>query len=85
MMFAPITRSYNDTFKPIDTSLNIPEYRRNKLIFPKNIEENLAFLREWQKIFKGDSFDFDYHLMWAHYADPGYMKIARSCMRILET
>lgn len=77
MMFAPITRSYNDTFKPIDTSLNIPEYRRNKLIFPKNIEENLAFLREWQKIFKGDSFDFDYHLMWAHYADPGYMKIAK--------
>ncbi|MGC8971579.1 MAG: DUF4838 domain-containing protein [bacterium] len=77
MMFAPITRSYNDTFKPIDTSLNIPEYKRNKLIFPKNIEENLAFLSAWQKIFRGDSFDFDYHLMWAHYADPGYMKIAK--------
>lgn len=77
MMFAPITRSYNDTFKTIDTSLNIPEYKRNKLIFPKNIEENLAFLREWQRIFKGDSFDFDYHLMWAHYADPGYMRIAK--------
>ncbi|MBQ7164368.1 MAG: hypothetical protein IJR61_03460, partial [Clostridia bacterium] len=24
----------------------------------------LAFLREWKKVFKGDSFDFDYHLMW---------------------
>jgi len=77
MMFAPITRSYSDTFKPVDTSVKIPEYRRNRLIFPKNIEENLAFLREWQKIFSGDSFDFDYHLMWAHYADPGYMDIAR--------
>ncbi|MCX7795685.1 MAG: DUF4838 domain-containing protein [bacterium] len=77
MMFAPITRSYSDTFKPIDTPIGIPEYRRNKLAFPKNIEENIAFLKEWQKIFKGDSFDFDYHLMWAHYADPGYMDITR--------
>lgn len=77
MMFAPITRSYSDTFKPIDASIEIPEYRRNKLIFPKNIEENIAFLKEWQKIFNGDGFDFDYHLMWAHYADPGYMDITR--------
>lgn len=77
MMFAPITRSYSDTFKSIDDSIKIPEYKRNKLIFPKNIEENIAFLKEWQKIFSGDSFDFDYHLMWAHYADPGYMDITR--------
>lgn len=76
MMFAPITRSYSDTFKPVGSSMKIPEYRRNNLIFPKNIEENLAFLKEWQKIFDGDSFDFDYHLMWAHYADPGYINIA---------
>ncbi len=77
MMFAPITRSYSDTFKSTDDSVKIPEYKRNKLIFPKNIEENIAFLKEWQKIFDGDSFDFDYHLMWAHYADPGYMDITR--------
>jgi hypothetical protein len=28
-------------------------------------------------MFGGDSFDFDYHLMWAHYSDPGYMNIAK--------
>ena len=30
----------------------------------------------WQDVFHGDSFDFEYHLMWAHYADPGYMNIS---------
>lgn len=77
MMFAPITRSYTSSFNKIDRHITIPEYRRNRLIFPKNIEENLAFLREWQKIFNGDSFDFDYHLMWSHYADFGYMYISK--------
>lgn len=77
MMFAPITRSYTSSFSSIDTSIGIPEYKRNKLSFSKNIEENLAFLREWQKIFNGDSFDFDYHLMWSHYVDFGYMYISK--------
>ena len=77
MMFAPITRSYTTSFSSTDIPVDIPEYKRNNLIFPKNIEENLAFLKRWQKIFDGDSFDFDYHLMWAHYADFGYMYISR--------
>jgi hypothetical protein len=55
----------------------LPEYKRNKLEFPKSVDANVAFLREWQKLFQGDSFDFDYHLMWDHVHDPGYMQTAR--------
>ena len=36
------------------------------------------YLRDWQeKHFKGDSFLFDYHLMWNQYKDPGYRNLSR--------
>jgi hypothetical protein len=44
---------------------------------PKRIEQNLAFLRAWQRVFKGDSFDFDYHLMWDHFKDVGHHDLAK--------
>jgi len=77
LMFAPITRSYSDTYRTGYGEAHISEYRRNQLSFPRNIDENVSFLEAWQKIFTGDSFDFDYHLMWAHYSDPGYFDISR--------
>ena len=81
LMFAPITRDYSNSFK-LDKSIDLDhypltEYVRNKLPMPYAVEENVARLRRWQKMFGGDSFDFDYHLMWAHYSDPSYMHIAR--------
>ena len=39
-----------------------PPFYRNRLVFSNNNDEQLAFLRAWQKIFQGDSFIFDYHL-----------------------
>jgi hypothetical protein len=77
LMFAPITRSYDYAFKENGASSPISNYTRNQLKFPKTVAENLAYLKAWQKIFNGDSFSFDYHLMWAHYFDWGYIKIAR--------
>ena len=81
LMFAPITRDYSNSFK-LDKSIDLDNYElspyvRNKLPMPYAVEENVARLRRWQKMFGGDSFDFDYHLMWAHYSDPSYMHIAR--------
>jgi hypothetical protein len=72
MMFAPITRSYTASFSADKPIPDILPYNRNKLIMPKKVEENIAHLKAWQKIFSGDSFDFDYHMMWDHYNDPGY-------------
>ncbi len=81
LMFAPITRDYSNSFK-LDKLVDLDNYElapyvRNNLPMPYAVEENVARLRRWQKMFGGDSFDFDYHLMWAHYSDPSYMHIAR--------
>ncbi|MHB9034422.1 MAG: DUF4838 domain-containing protein [Anaerolineae bacterium] len=77
LMFAPITRSYSSPFSTEGKLPEIPPYNRNKLKFPKNVSENVAFLRGWQASFDGDSFDFDYHLMWDHFNDPSYTSTAQ--------
>ena len=69
LMFAPITRSYRETFTAAGTDepAALPPYVRNRLTFPADPAENVAFLRAWQDAFPGDSFDFDYHLWRGHY------------------
>jgi len=78
LMFAPITRTYSGTFSTQKELDDTPVYIRNQCELPESVEENIAFLRGWQKLFGGDSFDFDYHYMWDHYCDPGYSKIAET-------
>lgn len=68
--FAPINRSF---MKPFDSN-EIEEtkpYKLNDSQTPVRESEYLGHLREWQNVFNGDSFDFDYHLIYAHYADFG--------------
>jgi len=84
LMFAPITRSYSAPFAVKGTSVQLPEYERNRLRFPANVDENVAFLRAWQGMFQGDSFDFDYHMMWDHYNDPGYYQTAEMIHRDIQ-
>ena len=79
MMFAPITRTYSKSISRagnFDKS-KLPEYKRNRLSFPRSVEENIAWLKKWQKQIKCDSFDFDYHYMWDHFYDPGYYQMAK--------
>lgn len=80
LMFAPITRTYSNSFTDFDASqeVELSPYVRNKLIMPKTVAENAERLSRWKKNqLSGDSFDFDYHLMWDHYIDPGYYECAR--------
>lgn len=80
LMFAPISRTYTSSLADADYSnpVKLKPYERNHLIFPKSVAENIARLERWQKEqLDGDSFDFDYHLMWDHYLDPGYYECAR--------
>jgi hypothetical protein len=78
LMFAPITRTYSTAFAAAESAPEtaLPPYERNTLQFPRSVEDNVAFLRAWQRLFRGDSFDFDYHLMWDHYKDPGHVASA---------
>ena len=59
------------------TGSGVPAFVRNRIELPRTIADNMAFLQGWQSWFAGDSFDFDYHLMWAQQRDPGQMKLAR--------
>ncbi len=78
LMFAPITRSYSESIvsaKPFEGKL--PEYNRNHNKMPSSVSENIEHLKNWQKTFNGDSFDFDYHYMWDHLKDLGGYGIAK--------
>ncbi len=73
LMFAPITRNYGQNYVDhLTFDGKIPEFNRNHLDFDASLEMNLAQLRLWQEQFTGDSFIYDYHLMYAHFNDPGY-------------
>jgi len=78
LMFAPIARTYSSSFTAADRLPALPAFHRNELVFPKDVDSNVALLKAWQEIFPGDSFDFDYHLMWDHANDPGHTQIART-------
>lgn len=77
LMFAPISRTFDHSYKERSETAPIPNFVKNHIVLPNGLEENLAFLKEWQKIFAGDSFDYDYPLGRAHYGDMGYVSISR--------
>ena len=92
LMLAPIARNMSKTFKMIDTSKTYThapyEGNKTKPVQPGEVEEVYALLKEWQDVYSGDSFDYDYHLMWDHFYDPGYYGIAKTIyddMQALET
>ena len=65
LMFAPIFRSYEQSFVSGEgKETKRLEYNKNHMVYPHETAVYLQFLKDWEKIFKGDSFDFDYHMMW---------------------
>ena len=76
MMFAPISRSYSRPISAKAIGRKKP-FHHNKITLPKDVGENLAYLRAWQRSFRGDSFVFDYHLMWDQVHDPGHYQLAK--------
>ena len=77
LLFAPISRTYSRSYDLDTSGITLPPFERNKLKFPANIAENLAHLKEWQKLFAGDSFTYEYYFMWDHYFDPAYYETAK--------
>lgn len=81
LLFAPITRTFAESFPNGFRLTSIPEYKTNKvdIEFGKagSVDENLAYLNAWKQVFDGDAVDFDYHLMWDHILDAGGEGIAK--------
>lgn len=68
--FCPISRTYSDAF-PIKTDREMRPFELNKLTFPDSVEELLAYVREWRKVYHGEMLVFDYYYMWDCYKDLG--------------
>jgi len=77
LLYAPIFRSYSASVKEDIVIPKAAEYKRNEWETPRAVEQNLAFLREWQKTWKGPSFSYEYHYWRAQYRDPGITYISR--------
>lgn len=77
LMFAPISRTFEKSYELDGEEAAVPAYVRNHVTLPTNLAENMAFLRQWQKVFDGGSFVYDYPLGRAHYGDFGYVHIAK--------
>ncbi len=77
MLFAPITRKYTETYGvDADCSQTVP-YARNQLNLPKGMAENLAYLAEWKKSWKGECFCYEYYFWQAQYVDIGSVYLAK--------
>lgn len=77
MLFAPITRVYNESYDVEPDMASYTGYHRNDHILPRGMGENLACLEKWKESYPGDVMSYDYHFHWVHCVDPGYMSIAK--------
>ena len=77
LMFAPISRTYSHSLAEAGdyNEADLPEFQYNNNGVARSVEENMCWLRQWQKVFKGDSFDFDYHYMWDQHLDIAHMSM----------
>lgn len=76
MMFAPLFRSYTKSFGNSRGGKRL-KYKKNKVAYPTDPCVYLNFWQNWKKIFRGDTFDFDYHLMWDINRDFGGETLAK--------
>ena len=69
MLYAPITRTYTETYaKPADVSKTVP-YERNNIKNPVGMSECLGYLDLWKRDWKGDCFCYEYHFMTGQMSD----------------
>ena len=69
MLFAPITRTYSETFGE-DANLNaLRDFKINQNKLPNGMGENLGYLKKWQEVWKGDTFVYEYHFWMQQFLD----------------
>ena len=76
LLFAPIFRSYTETLPKVPSGFKPLPYKRNKNVFPRNLEENFAYLDEWKKLGNFSMAAFEYHF-WVHqYRETGGIELS---------
>lgn len=80
LLFAPITRSFDDSFADVDFD-NLPEewpFELNKVEMPRTNAPIIKLIKDWENIKVGDRYIFDYHFWGGTFiCDVGSMKISR--------
>jgi len=77
---SPSSRTYSKPLYELDCdpdTLELPEYERNNIDIPYDVEHIIAFYRKWRKWLGTPATIFDYPLMYEHFLDPGYMGMSR--------
>ena len=77
MCYPPISRTYASSITADSIFPPVEEYVRNAWKSPRSVEEGLSYFKEWQKIFDGECFTFEYHFYVHQYRDPGMMAMTR--------
>lgn len=78
LMLAPGSRVFTEPLDPANVNTEIPPYAHNNLPSIRGSAVWPALLKEWQDAAEGgDSFDFDYHLIWGHPADPSTLRLSK--------
>ena len=77
LLYAPITRSYTASVTEDTPEVPAPEFVHNAWKNPVSVEEGLACLKAWQKVWDGPVFSYEYHF-WRHqFLDPGGLALAK--------
>ena len=77
LLYAPITRSYTASVTEDTPDVPAPAFVHNAWKNPVSVEEGLACLKAWQKVWDGPVFSYEYHF-WRHqYLDPGGLELAK--------
>lgn len=75
MMLAPISRSYTRTLT--DKQCETVPFVRNHMTMPADLDEYMAYYRDWRRVWQGDAFCFEYHF-WRHQMlEPSGLLLAR--------
>ena len=76
LLFAPISRDYQNSITEETVAPPAPAYVRNAWKTPTT-DDSYALLKKWQEIWKGTTFFYEYHF-WRHqFLDPGMVTFAR--------
>ena len=71
MLYAPITRSYQETYGKDADMTKMEPYIRNHIRLPHGMSECLAYLYDWKKMWSGDCFCYEYHFLGQQFTDFG--------------
>ena len=77
LLFAPITRTYTQSYDVDADPAAIQPNVKNHLVQPHGMPAALAYLEAWQKCFSGDCFSYEYHFWNPICRDPGMMALSR--------